>query len=186
MQAERLDMLPVREWCRAWCTPPEVLEVTDSGEYYLTVRLGMMDYASGHSFWVQNVGDSGWSAPAVGQTGSGSDGNGTTADICIQVPSENCVVRASMYVEPMGREVIYYFYPSGYSEGNTTDMTATMVTAASGSSETANNTSGCKYKCICIICGIICVCRWRKCCVWQCVFPRDNKAELVGRNKKIV
>ena len=47
-----------------------------------------------------------------------------------------------MYVEPMGREVIYYFYPSGYSEGNTTDMTATMVTAASGSSETANNTSG--------------------------------------------
>lgn len=119
-----------------------ILEVTDSGEYYLTVRLGMMDYASGHSFWVQNVGDSGWSAPAVGQTGSGSDGNGTTADICIQVPSENCVVRASMYVEPMGREVIYYFYPSGYSEGNTTDMTATMVTAASGSSETANNTSG--------------------------------------------
>ena len=58
-----------------------ILEVTDSGEYYLTVRLGMMDYASGHSFWVQNVGDSGWSAPAVGQTGSGSDGNGTTADI---------------------------------------------------------------------------------------------------------
>ena len=95
-----------------------ILEVTDSGEYYLTVRLGMMDYASGHSFWVQNVGDSGWSAPAVGQTGSGSDGNGTTADICIQVPSENCVVRASMYVEPMGREVIYYFYPIGYSEGD--------------------------------------------------------------------
>lgn len=119
-----------------------ILEVTDTGEYYLTVRLGMMDYTSNHSFWVQNVGDSGWSAPAVGQTGSGSDGNGTTADICIQVPSENCVVRVSMYVEPMGRDVIYYFYPSGYSEGNTTDMSATMVTAASGSSETINNTSG--------------------------------------------
>lgn len=119
-----------------------ILEVTDTGEYYLTVRLGMMDYTSNHSFWVQNVGDSGWSAPAVGQTGSGSDGNGTTADICIQVPSENCVVRVSMYVEPMGRDVIYYFYPSGYSEGNTTDMSATIVTAASGSSETINNTSG--------------------------------------------
>lgn len=119
-----------------------ILEVTDTGEYYLTVRLGMMDYTNNHSFWVQNVGDSGWSAPAVGQTGSGSDGNGTTADICIQVPSENCVVRVSMYVEPMGRDVIYYFYPSGYSEGNTTDMSATMVTAASGSSETINNTSG--------------------------------------------
>lgn len=163
-----------------------ILEVTDGGEYYLTVRLGMMDYASGHSFWVQNVGDSGWSAPAVGQTGSGSDGNGTTADICIQVPSENCVVRASMYVEPMGREVIYYFYPSGYSEGNTTDMTATMVTAASGSSETAKQYIWCKYKCIYIIRGIICVCRWRKCCTWQCIFRRDNKAEFFGRNKKNV
>lgn len=118
-----------------------ILEVTDSGEYYLTVRLGMMDYASGHSFWVQNVGDSGWSTPAVGQTGSGSDGNGATADICIQVPSENCVVRASMYVEPMGRDVIFFFYPSGYSEGNNTDMTATMVTATSGSAGSSDQTS---------------------------------------------
>lgn len=115
-----------------------ILEMTDSGEYYLTVRFGMMDYTSGHSFWVQNVGDSDWSAPAVGQTGSGSDGNGTTADICIQVPSENCLVRVSMYVEPMGRDVIYYFYPRGYSEGNTTDITATMVTAASASSYGGN------------------------------------------------
>ena len=114
-----------------------ILEVTDSGEYYLTVRLGMMDYASGHSFWVQNVGDSGWSAPAVGQTGSGSDGNGTTADICIQVPSENCVVRASMYVEPMGRNVIFYFYPGDYQSGNQTDFKAINVTETSNVSDGA-------------------------------------------------
>ena len=113
--------------------PTGILELTDSGEYYLTVRFSLMDQTSGHSFWVQNVGDSGWSAPAAGVTGSGTDGNGTTADICIQVPSENCVVRVSMYVDPMGRDVIFYLYPSDYTAGNSTDMNATIVTASFGS-----------------------------------------------------
>lgn len=117
--------------------PTGILELTDSGEYYLTVRFSLMDQTSGHSFWVQNVGDSGWSAPAAGVTGSGTDGNGTTADICIQVPSENCVVRVSMYVDPMGRDVIFYLYPSDYTSGNSTDMNATIVTASSGSGEAA-------------------------------------------------
>lgn len=111
-----------------------ILELTDSGEYYLTIRMSLMDYTSGHSFWVQNVGDSGWSTPALGVTGNGTDSNGATADICIQVPSENCVVRGSMYVEPMGRDVIFYLYPSDYTAGNSTDMNATIVTSASGSS----------------------------------------------------
>ena len=91
-----------------------------------------MDYTSNHSFWVQSVGDSGWSSPALGVTGSGTDNNGATSDVCIQVPSENCVVRGSMYVSPMGRDVIFYLYPSDFTAGNTTDMNATMVTAAAG------------------------------------------------------
>ena len=115
-----------------------ILEVTDSGEYYLTIRLSLMSYTSGHSFWVQNVGDSGWSSPALGVTGNGTDNNGETADVCIQVSSENCVVRASMYVEPMGRDVIFYLYPSDYTAGNSTDMNATIVTSASGSGTSAS------------------------------------------------
>lgn len=117
-----------------------ILELTDSGEYYLTIRLSLMDYTSNHSFWVQNVGDSGWSSPAIGVTGAGTDKNGVTSDVCMQVPSENCVVRGSMYVEPMGRDVVFYLYPSDYTAGNNTDMNATIVTAASGSGST--NTSG--------------------------------------------
>lgn len=122
--------------------PTGILELTDSGEYYLTVRASLMDYTSGHSFQVQNVGDSGWSTPAMGQTGTGTDSNGTTADICIQVPSENCVVRGSMYVDPMGRDVTFYFYPSNYTEGNNTDMTATMVTESSGVDTVAQQSEG--------------------------------------------
>lgn len=118
-----------------------ILELTDSGEYYLTIRMSLMDYTSNHSFWVQNVGDSGWSSPAIGVTGNGTDSNGTTADICMQVPSENCVVRGSMYVEPMGRDVVFYLYPSDYTAGNNTDMNAAIVTAASESSS-GNGSSG--------------------------------------------
>ncbi|HJD40573.1 MAG TPA: hypothetical protein H9913_11160 [Candidatus Blautia stercoripullorum] len=120
--------------------PTGILELTDSGEYYLTIRMSLMDYTANHSFWVQNVGDSGWSTPALGVTGSGTDNNGATSDICIQVPSENCVIRAAMYVEPMGRDVIFYIYPSDFVTGNNTDMNATIVTEASGSSTGSQST----------------------------------------------
>ena len=121
--------------------PTGILELTDSGEYYLTVRFSLMDQTSGHSFWVQNVGDSGWSSPALGVTGNGTDNNGETADVCIQVPSENCIVRGSMYVEPMGRDVIFFLYPSDFAAGNSTDMNATMVTETSGSSSSQTSDS---------------------------------------------
>lgn len=120
-----------------------ILEVSDDGAYYLTIRMSLMDYTSGHSFQVQNVGDSGWSTPSeIGITGNGSDSNGTTADVCMRVPSENCVVRGSMYVEPMGRDVIFYLYPSNYSEGNNTDMNATMVTESSDGTAVESSGSG--------------------------------------------
>ena len=120
-----------------------ILEVTDDGAYYLTIRMSLMDYTSGHSFQVQNVGDSGWSTPSeIGITGNGSDSNGTTADVCMRVPSENCIVRGEMYVEPMGRDVIFYLYPSDYSEGNNTDMNATMVTESSNGTAVESSDSG--------------------------------------------
>ena len=59
--------------------PTGILELTDSGEYYLTIRMSLMDYTANHSFWVQNVGDSGWSTPALGVTGSGTDNAGAAA-----------------------------------------------------------------------------------------------------------
>lgn len=119
-----------------------MLEVTDAGEYYLTFRMSLVDYTTNHAFQVQNVGDSGWSSTGMAVTATGTDTNGTTADICIQVPSESCVVRGSMYVTPMGRNVIFYFYPSNYAEGNTTGMTPSMVTESSvGSVETQTESS---------------------------------------------
>lgn len=118
-----------------------MLEVTDDGSYYLTFRLGLMDYTSNQSFLVQTIGESSWHTPAMGITGTGTDSNGTTADVCVQVPGESCIVRGSMYVTPMGRDVIFYLYPKDYTAGNTSGMNATMVTEASGSSQTASDSS---------------------------------------------
>ena len=115
-----------------------ILEVTDSGEYYLTFQLGLMDYSSKQSFSVQNINDSGWNTVSATVTGNGSDSSGKTADMRIQVPSESCIVRCSMYVEPMERNVIFYFYPSDYTVGNNTKMTAGIVTQSSASSGTAD------------------------------------------------
>ena len=112
-----------------------LMEVTDSGNYYLTIRMSLIDYTSGHSFSVQNVGDSGWSDTGIAVTANGSDSNGTTSDICIQVPSENCIVRVSMYVTPMGRDVTFYLYPSDYSEGNSVGMNPAFVTEEAASAE---------------------------------------------------
>lgn len=134
-----------------------ILEVTDSGEYYLTFQLGLMDYSSKQSFGVQNVNDSGWNTVSATVTGNGSDSSGKTADMRIRVPSESCIVRCSMYVEPMGRNVIFYFYPSDYTAGNSTNMKAGIVTqnstsssgtdtqgndAAASSSSTSSGTTG--------------------------------------------
>lgn len=112
-----------------------LMEVTDSENYYLTIRMSLIDYTSGHSFSVQNVGDSGWSGTGVAVTANGSDSNGTTSDICIQVPSENCIVRVSMYVTPMGRDVTFYLYPSDYSEGNSVGMNPAFVTEEAASAQ---------------------------------------------------
>ena len=120
-----------------------ILEVTDSGKYYLTFRLGLMDYSSKQSFGVQNINDSGWNTVSATVTGNGSDSSGKTADLRIQVPSEGCIVRCSMYVEPMGRNVIFYFYPSDYTTGNSTNMKAGIVTqnssSSSGTADTENS-----------------------------------------------
>lgn len=118
-----------------------LMEVTDSGNYYLTLRLSLLDYTSGHTFAVQNVGDSGWMDTATAVTANGSDGSGSTADICMQVPSENCIVRITMYVSPMGRNAVFYVYPTNYSEGNSVGMNPYFVTE-SGTSYGSENSSG--------------------------------------------
>lgn len=116
-----------------------LLEVTDSGDYYLTFRISLVDYTSDLTFSVQKRGASGFQVQSVTQTATGKDNNGTTKDLRIKLPSQDSIIRCSMYVKPMGRNVIFYFYPGNYTTGNSVGMKALMVTTSNTSN--ANNTN---------------------------------------------
>ena len=122
-----------------------LLEVTDSGDYYLTFRISLVDYTSDLSFSVQKRGASGFQTQSVTQTATGKDNNGTTKDLRIKLPSQDSIIRCSMYVKPMGRNVIFYFYPGNYTAGNSVGMKALMVTTSNtnntSNTSNANNTN---------------------------------------------
>jgi len=109
-----------------------MLEVTEAGDCFLTIRMSLVDLTSGHTFAVQDWGASGWSTPAMGVTATGRDSNGTTNDLCIQLPSNAGIVRISMLVESMGREVVFYVYASDFAEGAPSGFNATIVTEPLG------------------------------------------------------
>lgn len=122
-----------------------LLEVTDSGDYYLTFRISLVDYTSNLNFSVQKRGASGFQTQSVTQTATGKDNNGTTKDLRIKLPSQDSIIRCSMYVKPMGRNVIFYFYPGNYTTGNSVGMKALMVTTSNtnntSNTSSANNTN---------------------------------------------
>ena len=122
-----------------------LLEVTDSGDYYLTFRISLVDYTSNLNFSVQKRGASGFQTQSVTQTATGKDNNGTTKDLRIKLPSQDSIIRCSMYVKPMGRNVIFYFYPGNYTTGNSVGMKALMVTTSNtnntSNTSNANNTN---------------------------------------------
>lgn len=122
-----------------------LLEVTDAGDYYLTFRISLVDYTSNLSFSVQKRGESRFQTQSVTQTATGKDNNGTTKDLRIKLPSQDSIIRCSMYVKPMGRNVIFYFYPGNYTTGNSVGMKALMVTTSNtnntSNTSNANNTN---------------------------------------------
>lgn len=114
-----------------------LLEVTDANEYYLTFQMSLIDQTSNYQFGVQKRGESGFQTQTVTQTAAGKDKNGTTKDFRIKLPSQDSIIRCSMYVKPMGRNVIFYFYPGNYTEGNTVGMKAKIVTGEASTKQTA-------------------------------------------------
>ena len=114
-----------------------LLEVTDANEYYLTFRMSLIDQTSNYHFGVQKRGGSSFQTQSVTQTASGKDKNVTTKDFRIKLPSQDSIIRCSMYVKPMGRNVIFYFYPGNYTQGNTVGMKAKLVTSEASTKQTA-------------------------------------------------
>lgn len=118
------------------------LEVTDDGQYFLTIRLGLIDYTSKRNFKVQQWGAKSWSKTKFAVSKKGKDNNGTTYDYCIKVPSQKCIVRMTMFVTPMGRSVVCYMYPKNLKKGHEKGMVAKIVTTSSKTSSASTLEGG--------------------------------------------
>jgi hypothetical protein len=96
--------------------PLALIEVDPQGKMFATVRLKLMDNIERPTFMVQNRGDSRFSG--VSFDIMKEDFTKNESDFRFEIPNENCIVRATFYVVPMGRDVVYYLDFSDLSEGS--------------------------------------------------------------------
>lgn len=80
----------------------------EDGKYRLTVKLRLMDYTSNHVFWIQKRGEETWKKIKTRTTGQGKDDNGTFSYVTLTSPYADPVLKISMFVKPMERNVIFY------------------------------------------------------------------------------
>lgn len=115
-------------------SPQALVETTDDGRIFLTVRYNLANYIKNETFAVQNYGDQDFYSVSAEITGQTEE----TRDYRFEIPSKNIVVRATFFVGPMGRDVIFYYTISDFVEGNTDFATLENVNSSSagGTNET--------------------------------------------------
>ena len=96
-------------------SPQALVEITDDGRIFLSVRFNLANYIKNESFAVQNYGDENFYSVKAEVTNQTSE----TRDYRFEIPSKNVIVRSSFFVEPMGRDVIFYYTISDLVAGNT-------------------------------------------------------------------
>ena len=105
-----------------------LVEVDSNGNTYVTVRLKLMDNIQNPTFKVDGS--------SVSASLMQEDYSANTADYRMKVASENSVIRCSMYVVPMGRDVIFFITVSNLKSGS-----GDFVTSISVNNNKSNNSS---------------------------------------------
>ena len=105
-----------------------LVEVDSNGNTYVTVRLKLMDNIQNPTFKVDGS--------SVSASLMQEDYSANTADYRMKVASENSVIRCSMYVVPMGRDVIFFITVS-----NLKSCSGDFVTSITVNNNKSNNNS---------------------------------------------
>lgn len=105
-----------------------LVEVDSNGNTYITVRLKLMDNIQNPTFKVDGN--------SVSASLMQEDYSANTADYRMKVASEKSVIRCSMYVVPMGRDVIFFITVSNLNSGS-----GDFVTSISVNNNKSNNSS---------------------------------------------
>lgn len=102
-----------------------LVEVDSSGNTYVTVRLQLMDNIQNPKFKVD--GNRNGSFSSVSASLMQEDYTNNTADYRMKVPNENAIIRCTMYVVPMGRDVVFYITVSNLKAGSDDFITSIKV-----------------------------------------------------------
>lgn len=105
--------------------PEALIEVDPNGKMFATIRLKLMDNIENPTFKVQSRGDSGFKD--VSYDIMKEDFSKNQSDFRFEIPNENCIIRATFYVVPMGRDVIFYIDFSDIHEGSSDFVTSVEV-----------------------------------------------------------
>lgn len=110
-----------------------LVEVDSNGNTYITVRLKLMDNIQNPTFKVDGS--------SVSASLMQEDYSANTADYRMKVASENSVIRCSMYVVPMGRDVIFFITVSNLNSGSGDFVTSITVNNNNSNNSKSNNNS---------------------------------------------
>lgn len=108
-----------------------LVEVDSDGTTYITIRLKLMDNITNPTF---RVDDNDVSATLMQE-----DYTYNTADYRMRVNNENSIIRCSMYVVPMGRNVIFYITVSDLQSGSGDFVTSITVNNQQNNNNNNNN-----------------------------------------------
>lgn len=96
-----------------------LVEVDENGNTYVTVRLKLQDSVNSVSFKVDGS--------SVSYTCMQENYSDNSADFRMRVNSENSLICVSMYVAPMGRDVVFFITLSGLQAGSGDFVTSITV-----------------------------------------------------------
>lgn len=94
---------------------PQALYEEVGGKRLLTIRLHMMDNVSKVSIAAEKRGSGGFSNVSY----DSPQGGGEWKDFRFQLPAKDCVIRLSLFIDAMGREVVFYGDMGNMTSGNT-------------------------------------------------------------------
>ena len=114
-----------------------LVEKDDSGKLYATVRYRLRDQIKDVKMWVQDKGADSFTEVPVEET----QNTGKTGDFRFEIPSTDALIKSSFFVNPMGRDVVFFVTIGNLQEGNTDFKAFVSSSGATGDSSGGEESS---------------------------------------------
>lgn len=98
-----------------------LIEKTEAGEIYVTLRLYLTQFISDVFFWTQERNTDSWTEVSH-QVMQENMGDEDCTDYRLELPAKDAVVKCSFFVEPMGRAIIIFMDFSDWKAGSEGDF----------------------------------------------------------------